>query len=104
MSMLLSPTLFPSTLLRSPVTLAPSGSLLPAAHAGARWPSPGARRVRAATVGSSPQRRVGGSGSAVPFLLASVLVAVALLLAPERPHDQEAICHRHSGEVACRVW
>lgn len=104
MSMLLSPTLFPSTLLRSSVTLAPFVPLAPPAHPGACWPSPGARRVRGAAVGSRPQRRVGDGGSGVPFLLASVLVAVALLLAPERPHDQEAICHRHSGEVACRVW
>jgi hypothetical protein len=46
----------------------------------------------------------GGAGSAVPFCLAAILVSVALVLAPEQPHHQEAICQRHSGEVACRVW
>lgn len=40
----------------------------------------------------------------VPLVLAMVLVAVALVVAPEQPHDQEAICQRHSGEAACRVW
>ncbi len=29
---------------------------------------------------------------------------VALLLAPERPEAQEAICKRHAGVEACRVW
>ena len=38
------------------------------------------------------------------MFLAAVLVAAALLVAPERPHDQEAICQRHRGELACRVW
>lgn len=45
-----------------------------------------------------------GARSGVPLFLAAVLVAAAMLVAPERPHDQEAICHRHRGEVACRVW
>jgi hypothetical protein len=40
----------------------------------------------------------------VPLVLAGVLVAVALVVAPEQPHDQEAICQRQSGEAACRVW
>jgi hypothetical protein len=39
-----------------------------------------------------------------PLLLVILLVGVATLVAPEQPHDQEAICHRQSGEVACRVW
>jgi hypothetical protein len=38
------------------------------------------------------------------LVLAVVLVVVALVVAPEQPHDQEAICQRQSGEAACRVW
>lgn len=45
-----------------------------------------------------------GARPAVPLCLAAILVSAALLLAPEQPRDQEAICQRHSGEVACRVW
>jgi hypothetical protein len=33
-----------------------------------------------------------------------VLVLLAVLVAPERPLDQAAICQRHAGPVACRVW
>jgi len=40
----------------------------------------------------------------VPLALAAVLLALAVLVAPERPADQEAICHRHNGAAACRVW
>jgi len=39
-----------------------------------------------------------------PLLLAVGLVLGAVLLAPEQPRDQEAICHRHNGVEACRVW
>jgi hypothetical protein len=39
-----------------------------------------------------------------PLLLAIGLVLGAVLLAPEQPRDQEAICHRHNGVEACRVW
>jgi hypothetical protein len=39
-----------------------------------------------------------------PLFLAAFLVTVALLLAPERPEAQEAICNRHAGVEACRVW
>ncbi len=39
-----------------------------------------------------------------PLILATFLVTVALLLAPERPEAQEAICNRHAGVEACRVW
>lgn len=39
-----------------------------------------------------------------PLLLVILLVGVATLVAPEQPHDQEAICHRHSGAEACLVW
>jgi hypothetical protein len=41
---------------------------------------------------------------AAPLLLAAVLCLMAVLVAPEQPHDQEAICQRHNGAAACRVW
>lgn len=41
----------------------------------------------------------------LPTLLAvGLLVLLAAMLAPERPQDQAAICQRHNGPVACRVW
>jgi hypothetical protein len=40
----------------------------------------------------------------VPLALAGVLLVLALLVAPEQPAHQEAICHRHNGVAACRVW
>ena len=54
-----------------------------------------ARRAPALRRGASP---------GVALVLAAILVSVAAVVAPERPQDQEAICQRHSGEVACRVW
>ncbi len=39
-----------------------------------------------------------------PWALAAVLLLLALLVAPEQPRFQEAICHRHNGVAACRVW
>jgi len=56
-----------------------------------------------------PARRQRGTdrpplAAATPLLLATVLVLAAHLLAPERPWDQEAICQRHNGVEACRVW
>jgi hypothetical protein len=36
--------------------------------------------------------------------VALLLLLVAVVVAPEQPHDQEAICQRHRGELACRVW
>jgi hypothetical protein len=44
------------------------------------------------------------SPMAAPLVLVAFLVLVALLLAPERPEAQEAICKRHAGVEACRVW
>jgi hypothetical protein len=40
----------------------------------------------------------------LPLALAALLVALALLVAPEQPRDQEAICQRQAGVEACRVW
>ena len=39
-----------------------------------------------------------------PLALVGVLLAAALLVAPEHPQDQAAICQRHNGAEACRVW
>ena len=36
--------------------------------------------------------------------MAVLLLLLAVLVAPERPHVQEAICQRHNGVEACRVW
>jgi hypothetical protein len=41
---------------------------------------------------------------AAPALLVVVLSLAAVLIAPEQPHDQAAICQRHNGAEACRVW
>jgi hypothetical protein len=88
--------LLPSILLPAPVSLVPQVGAAPPGC----W-SPRSRR-------EVPLKTGGPHGtecrSGAPLFLAAVLVAAALLVAPERPHDQEAICHRHSGEVACRVW
>jgi hypothetical protein len=40
----------------------------------------------------------------VTALAVGALVMLAALLAPEQPQDQAAICQRHNGSVACRVW
>jgi len=49
-------------------------------------------------------RSFDGPSSGVPLALAAVLLLLALLLAPEQPRHQEAICQRHNGVAACRVW
>ena len=40
----------------------------------------------------------------VQVLPLTLLLAGAFCWAPEAPEDQAAICQRHNGEVACRVW
>ena len=52
--------------------------------------------------GAPPARRRRGLG--VPMALLALLLLLAALLAPEAPQDQAAICQRHNGAVACRVW
>ena len=47
---------------------------------------------------------LGAGDGLVSALVVALLILVALLLAPERPRDQEAICQRHNGVAACRVW
>lgn len=54
-------------------------------------------------------RRLGDGAAASPpglptLLAVGLLVLLAATLAPERPQDQAAICQRHNGPVACRVW
>ena len=39
-----------------------------------------------------------------PVLAVGMLLAAALWMAPEAPQDQAAICQRHNGVAACRVW
>lgn len=45
-----------------------------------------------------------GSAPGIPLLLLAVWLSAAALVAPEQPLDQEAICQRHNGAAACRVW
>jgi hypothetical protein len=54
----------------------------------------------------SPRHRARSSGReiTVPAVLAGVLLLLALVVAPEGPQVQEAICQRHNGAEACRVW
>ena len=72
----------------------------PLPQAPARRPVPAARRARG---GAGVAERLQGVPP-WPLALAAVLVALAVLVAPEQPRDQEAICHRHAGVEACRVW
>ena len=46
-------------------------------------------------------RRSVGLGA---LMVVGVVLASAMLLAPEQPVDQAAICERHNGAQACRVW
>ncbi|MEB3166479.1 MAG: hypothetical protein VKO65_07390 [Cyanobacteriota bacterium] len=53
--------------------------------------------------GRESQRR-GALSPLIPLLFTATLLLAATLVAPERPADQEAICQRHNGAAACRVW
>ena len=52
----------------------------------------------------SARRPKRGAVCLAPCLLVMVLFGAAVVLAPEHPQDQAAICQRHNGDVACRVW
>ena len=75
---------------------------------------PGSRLFTAATAVSAqaPSRRrvsrdgfsAAELGTGAPLAFAAVLLLLALLAAPEQPRHQEAICQRHNGAEACRVW
>ncbi len=41
--------------------------------------------------------------AALPLLVVA-LVLTAALVAPEQPEQLGAICERHNGPAACRVW
>jgi hypothetical protein len=92
-----------ASVLSTPGTLSP-GALSRAGSAlhrqGPRRQVP-QRRARD-TAMSRPQRLSAAPGA--PLAVAAALVLLAVLLAPEQPQVQEAICHRHSGVAACRVW
>jgi hypothetical protein len=92
---------------------------LPVLDAGASFSTPhapsSARRARclprslvcSEVALSQPRQRhihVPEASPAVPLLLAGALCLMAALVAPEQPQDQEAICQRHNGAAACRVW
>jgi hypothetical protein len=51
-----------------------------------------------------PGRTASATALPLPPLLAAVTIGFALLAAPEHPARQEAICQRHNGVEACRVW
>jgi hypothetical protein len=51
-----------------------------------------------------PGRRLRRQGYRAPALAVGMLLAAALWMAPEAPQDQAAICQRHNGVAACRVW
>ena len=85
--------------------MAASVCSLPAGVAGPRSRSArsqsllGQRSLRSAAWQRPWQRE-----ATVPALFAAVLLLVAVIAAPERPGDQAAICQRHNGVDACRVW
>jgi len=67
-------------------------------------PLPSAVPTRCRPAARERHRGQDDSKSGIPLALAAMLLLMALLVAPERPRDQEAICQRHNGEAACRVW
>ncbi|MFM8525123.1 MAG: serine protease inhibitor [Cyanobacteriota bacterium] len=50
------------------------------------------------------RRRRSSPALTLALVLATTLVAVAVMAAPEQPQALEAICLRHHGAEACRVW
>jgi hypothetical protein len=63
----------------------------------------GSVRLRPSPLAASVQLQPTVRGL-VPALVAGLLLALALGMAPEAPQDQAAICQRHNGVAACRVW
>lgn len=66
----------------------------------------GPRRVVRSLQGGRPAGAVAPESAlpTLPLVLVGMLVLLAVLVAPEQPLDQAAICQRHAGPVACRVW
>ena len=70
-----------------------------------RLPSTPLSSASFAAVSSSGQGRIRRQHRGVaPVAAVCLLLAVALWMAPEAPQDQAAICQRHNGVAACRVW
>jgi hypothetical protein len=65
---------------------------------GAAVAVPPARRKRPRCAGRE------GADWGVSLWVPLLLLLLAVVAAPEDPKDQEAICQRHRGVVACRVW
>lgn len=91
-----SPLLLPSSRAAAGVALPPLRPLPRSSPAVALTP---AVHTASAAVPRRPRRRLG-----LPVALLALLLLLATLLAPEAPQDQAAICQRHNGAVACRVW
>ena len=87
--------------LRGPASGA-GGSTRPDSGLSVAVPQRVGRGLRAA----APAREVAPESAmpTLPMVVVLVLVLLAVLVAPERPLDQAAICQRHAGPVACRVW
>lgn len=75
--------------------------------------SPRLRRVRPLAPGPRPGTALpseassgdlGGAGCWPVAGLVALLLLAAALVAPEQPAAQAAICERHNGAAACRVW
>jgi hypothetical protein len=63
------------------------------------WRLPGAGRRRCLRAQGWPSPAL-----LLSLVLAPTLLLVAAVAAPEQPQSQEAICQRHHGVEACRVW
>jgi hypothetical protein len=81
-----------------------AGLMLAAGSIPLRSPIPALRACPAGGALRLPARRLRRSGGLVPALVCGGLLAAALWMAPEAPQDQAAICQRHNGMAACRVW
>jgi len=85
--------------------MAASFCSMPAGVAGHRSRSAGSQSLSGQrTLRSASWQRPWRREATVPALFAAVLLLVAVVAAPERPGDQAAICQRHNGVDACRVW
>jgi hypothetical protein len=77
-----------------------ASSIAPGLRAAFDFPVP----ISKTPVSSRQRSRSSGREITVPAVLAGVLLLLALVVAPEGPQVQEAICQRHNGAEACRVW
>ncbi|MFY8150001.1 MAG: hypothetical protein ACOVNL_12410 [Prochlorococcaceae cyanobacterium] len=77
---------------------------MPRYRAAALPPWPGSSLAELPLGGPQAFRPLGWLRQHSTPVLVVAFVLLALLLAPESPADQEAICQRHNGAAACRVW